>query len=94
MQPLSPQKKQQILQANPDVTPDDIAEYESLLAAKFSTHPLLQRSPQQAGVLAKRQARLRLLKGKLFPELSAASDRSVGVSMADLIKKSEDFGAK
>ena len=51
MEPLTPEQKEQALRKHPQAAPEDIAEYERLLAARFSVDPSLRRSPATHGCL-------------------------------------------
>ena len=74
MEPLKPETKQSILANRPDAVPEDIQEYERLLAQRFTVEPSRvpvgvgltapAAAPDQAGPL--REARLRELYKKLF----------------------------
>lgn len=69
MEPIQPEVRRAILEANPLAEPQDIDEYEQLLAARFTVDP---DAPVAAplGVDAMRSAqedRLAVLHRKLFP---------------------------
>ena len=48
MEPLKPETKARILQEQPEATPEDIEEYERLLAERFTEDPDLPQSPAVA----------------------------------------------
>jgi hypothetical protein len=65
MEPMRPDVRRAILDANPLAQPEDIDEYERLLAQQFLTDPDL---PAAAPLESSRiQNRLRELHAKLFP---------------------------
>jgi hypothetical protein len=66
MEPLKPETKTRILQERPQASPEDIEEYERLLAERFTEDPDLPMSPAAAQAVAKREKRLELLYKKLF----------------------------
>ena len=66
MEPLKPETKARILQERPQASPEDIAEYERLLAERFTDDPDLPKSPAVAQAAAKREKRLEQLYKKLF----------------------------
>jgi len=66
MEPIKPEKKAEILRNRPNATPEDIHEYEQLLAQRFTVNPFIQRSPEESAAQQKREARLRELHAKLF----------------------------
>jgi len=71
MEPLKPQSKRQMLAASPAATPQEIAEYEKLLAERFTVDPDLPRSPESLGLSQRKSDRLKELRRKLFPEAEA-----------------------
>jgi hypothetical protein len=66
MEPLKPEIRARILQERPQASPEDIDEYERLLAERFTEDPDLPKSPAVAQTAAKRQRRLQQLYEKLF----------------------------
>ena len=66
MEPLKPETKRQIMTARPDASPEDIQEYERLLAERFAEDPDLTKSPALEKATAKREKRLEQLYQKLF----------------------------
>ena len=78
MEPLKPQRKRQILEAAPAATPQEIAEYEKLLAERFTVDPDLQRSPELLEFHQRKADRLKELRRKLFPEADAQEETRNG----------------
>lgn len=68
MEPLKPERKRQILEAAPSATPEEIAEYEKLLAERFTIDPDLPRAPESVNLLQRKNDRLKQLHNKLFPD--------------------------
>ena len=66
MEPLKPDVKERLLRTNPQAEPDDIEEYERLLAIRFLVDPDMPKSPEEAAIEDEREARLRELYRKLF----------------------------
>jgi hypothetical protein len=66
MEPLKPETKARIMQERPQASPEDIEEYERLLAERFTEDPDLPKSPTVAQADVKRQKRLEQLYKKLF----------------------------
>jgi hypothetical protein len=66
MEPLKPETKRQILQERPQASPADIAEYERLVAERFTEDPDLPKAPTAARAVADRERRLGQLHKKLF----------------------------
>ena len=66
MEPLKPETKRQILEDRPEASPEDIEEYERLLAERFAEDPDLPKSPDVAQTAARREKRLEQLSNKLF----------------------------
>jgi hypothetical protein len=66
MEPLKPETKARILRERPQASPEEIEEYERLLAERFTEDPDLPKSPAVAQAAAKRQKRLEQLYEKLF----------------------------
>lgn len=71
MEPLKPTRKREILQASPSATPEDIAEYEKLLAERFTVDPDLPRDPASLNLRQRKSDRLQQLRQKLFPDVEA-----------------------
>ncbi len=65
MEPLKPETVQDLLK-RPQVTRDDIAEYQRLLSERFTSDPDIQRSPQAEATAQGREARIKQLHAKLF----------------------------
>ena len=74
MEPLKPQTKRQMLAASPAATPQEIAEYQKLLAERFTVDPDLPRSPESLGLHQRKSDRLKELRRKLFPEAEAKEE--------------------
>jgi hypothetical protein len=74
MEPLKPDQKRAIFQASPSATPEDIAEYEKLLAERFTVDPDLPRDPASRQLLERKNERLKQLRKKLFPEAESESE--------------------
>lgn len=66
MEPLKPEMKTQILRDRPQASPEDIEEYERLLAERFTEDPDVPKSPADARTAARREKRLEQLYQKLF----------------------------
>jgi hypothetical protein len=66
MEPLKPETKARILRERPQASPEDIEEYERLLAERFTEDPDMSKSPAVAQAAARRQKRLEQLYTKLF----------------------------
>ncbi|MGH7174557.1 MAG: hypothetical protein ACRELG_30180 [Gemmataceae bacterium] len=66
MEPLKPETKARILHERPQASPEDIEEYERLLAERFTEDPDLPKSPAIAQTDAERKNRLEQLYEKLF----------------------------
>jgi hypothetical protein len=66
MEPLKPETRARILHERPQAGPEDIDEYERLLAERFTEDPDLPASPAVAEAAVKRQQRLEQLYKKLF----------------------------
>jgi len=60
-----------MLEASPAATPQEIAEYEKLLAERFTVDPDLPRSPESLELRQRKTDRLKELRRKLFPEAEA-----------------------
>jgi hypothetical protein len=71
MEPLKPSRKLEILQASPTATPAEIAEYEKLLAERFTVDPDLPRDAAALDLRKDKIDRLKQLRQKLFPEAEA-----------------------
>jgi hypothetical protein len=66
MEPLKPETKTRILNESPQESPEDIDEYERLLAERFTEDPDLPKSPAITQAAIKREKRLKQLSMKLF----------------------------
>lgn len=66
MEPLTPEVRQKILQEHPQASPDDIEEYERLLAQRFTVDPDLPLSPMESTRRDQDEERLEFLYNKLF----------------------------
>ncbi len=66
MEPLKPDIKKTILEANPDASPEEIEEYQKLLAERFSSDPDRELQPEAQATLIKKKTRLQELYQKLF----------------------------
>jgi len=66
MEPLKPVVKNDILQSRPNVTHQDIEEYERLLAQRFTIDPQAQKTFEQSAGDTARNARIKELHEKLF----------------------------
>jgi hypothetical protein len=66
MEPLKSTTKQSILETNPQAAPEDIEEYERLLAERFTREPSIPMSPEAANRAAQHEQRLAELYEKLF----------------------------
>lgn len=69
MEPMKPELRRAILEANPQAEPQDIDEYEQLLAERFAIDPNAPNAAPFAleTVSGIREARLAELHRKLFP---------------------------
>lgn len=69
MEPLKPETKSKILAENPQAAPEDIQEYERLLAERFTVDPDLPMAPESEAEPTPegREQRLQYLYRKLFP---------------------------
>jgi len=73
MEPIKPEVKERVLREQPQATPEEIEEYEKLLAQRFTSDPDFQPTPAPipSALLAPDQQgeqRLLELQRKLFPE--------------------------
>jgi hypothetical protein len=66
VEPLKPETKARILRERPQASPEEIEEYERLLAERFTEDPDLPKSPAVAKAAAHRERRLEQLYQKLF----------------------------
>jgi hypothetical protein len=66
MEPMKPETKSRILEERPETRPEDIEEYERLLAERFTEDPDLPKSPAVAKAAARRETRLEQLYKELF----------------------------
>lgn len=69
MEPLKPDDKKRAMAANPNAAPEDIQEYERLLAARFARDPNVPAPPLKplAAPDSNSDVRLKQLYKKLFP---------------------------
>ncbi len=81
MEPLKPETESQILNENPQAAPEDIQEYERLLAERFAVDPDLPMAPEAESLHEDREQRLQKLFRKLFirksPEHTHGSTRTL-----------------
>ncbi len=77
MEPLKQSRKDEILNGSPGATSSDIAEYEKLLAERFTVDPDVARNPNSQGLADAKSSRLKQLRQKLFPESETAGQSSV-----------------
>lgn len=66
MEPIYPKQKDAMLQNSPLAAPEDILEYERLLARRFAVDPSLPKSPESTKSMEYLESRLRELQAKLF----------------------------
>jgi hypothetical protein len=66
VEPLKPATKTRILRERPQASPEDIEEYERLLAERFAEDPDLPKSPAFAQAASKCEKRQEQLSQKLF----------------------------
>lgn len=66
MEPLKPEEKERILSERPQAAPEDIEEYERLLAERFLHDPLVPEAAAAPLATPARDERLRELYEKLF----------------------------
>jgi hypothetical protein len=66
MEPLKPEVRQWILDEHPQASPEDIDEYERLLAQRFTVDPDLPMAPDDSNKLENEEKRLAELYDKLF----------------------------
>ncbi len=78
MEPLKPMAKNGILQASPTAAPEDVAEYQRLLAERFTVDPDLPRDAVSINVMEGKKARLKELRKKLFPADAEADSGAEG----------------
>jgi hypothetical protein len=74
MEPLKPARKKQILESAPSASPEELAEYEKLLAERFTVDPDLPRAPETLGLIQRKNDRLKQLHKKLFPDAETETD--------------------
>jgi hypothetical protein len=69
MEPLKPETENKILEESPQAAPEDIQEYERLLAERFTVDPDLPMAPESEAESTPddREQRLQDLYRKLFP---------------------------
>lgn len=77
MEPLKPERKREIYEASPSATPQEIAEYQKLLAERFTVDPDLPRGPQMLELRQRKLERLKELQQKLFPETEPEANEEV-----------------
>jgi hypothetical protein len=68
MQPLTPEERAAILRRNPQAAPEDIEEYEYLLASRFTVDPSRPMPSDRPGPMRSPEDRLQELYNKLFRE--------------------------
>lgn len=68
MQPLKPEERNRILRDVPNARPEEIDEYERLLAQTFMTDPSVPRSADFIATNQENERRLSELFRKLYPE--------------------------
>lgn len=68
MEPLKPTTKESILRDSPQAAPEDIEEYERLLAERFTVDPDVPMAPEDVAAHDERESRLLELQKKLFPK--------------------------
>ena len=66
MEPLTPDQREAALRNNPQASPENIDEYEALLAARFAVDPSLPKAPEAADQEEARERRLQELYTLLF----------------------------
>lgn len=66
MEPMKPETRDRLLNARPQAAPEDILEYERLLAQRFTINPSILRAPQEGPDAQALEARLRTLYARLF----------------------------
>jgi hypothetical protein len=66
MTPLKPEVVERVLQERPNVTREDISEYERLVAARFAVNPHVAPTPAARTALQSSEARIRELHAKIF----------------------------
>ena len=66
MQPLKPEVIERFLRERPNVTREDISEYERLLASRFTVNPHMPRTLALDTAQQTREARIRELHAKIF----------------------------
>jgi hypothetical protein len=78
MQPLKPEDKKAALDNNPQAAPEDLQEYERLLALRFARDPLTQENAQPLAREAMEEDledRLQALHKKLFSDKNRTQGR-------------------
>ena len=73
MEPLKPTTQIGILQASPAAAPEEVAEYQRLLAERFTIDPDLPRDATTVNLMEGKRARLKELHKKLFPANTEAN---------------------
>lgn len=66
MEPLKPTTKERILSDTPQASPEDVEEYERLLAERFTVDPDMPMAPGGNTAHEERESRLEELHKKLF----------------------------
>jgi hypothetical protein len=67
MEPLKPETASKILEESPEAAPEDVQEYERLLAERFTVDPDLPMAPEADSQQADIEERIQYLYRKLFP---------------------------
>jgi hypothetical protein len=77
MQPLKPEDKKAALDNNPQAAPEDLQEYERLLALRFARDPLTQENAQPVAgeAVEDLEDRLNALHKKLFSDKNRTQGR-------------------
>jgi hypothetical protein len=66
VEPMNPQTRKGLLKTSPQASPEDVAEYERLLAHRFTVDPSIPRAPADDHAANARDARLRELYARLY----------------------------
>jgi hypothetical protein len=66
MEPLKPETKKFLLEALPQADPEEVEEYERLLAERFTVDPDIAKAPDEKSAHQERESRLAELHQKLF----------------------------
>lgn len=67
MEPLKPETESKILEESPEAAPEDIQEYERLLAERFTVDPDLPMAPEADSQQEDPEERIQYLYRRLFP---------------------------